>query len=64
MIAEGHTDKETASIVNLSLKTVETHRAAVTRKLKLSSATELVRYAVRNKFVEAWNNRPLKGQCC
>ena len=53
MIAEGHTNKEIASILNLSLKTVETHRAAVMRKLKLSSAAELVRYAVRNKFVEA-----------
>ena len=53
LIAEGHSNKQIASILILSLKTVETHRAAVMRKLKLSSAAELVRYAVRNKFVEA-----------
>ena len=52
LIAEGHSNKQIASILNLSSKTVETHRAAVMRKLKLSSAAELVRYAVRNKFVE------------
>jgi DNA-binding NarL/FixJ family response regulator len=52
LIAEGHSNKQFASILILSLKMVETHRAAVMRKLKLSSAAELVRYAVRNKFVE------------
>ena len=52
LIAEGYSNKQITSILNLSIKTVETHRAAVMRKLKLSSAAELVRYAVRNKFVE------------
>ena len=52
LIAEGHSNKQITSFLNLSIKTVETHRAAVMRKLKLSSAAELVRYAVRNKFVE------------
>ena len=53
LIAEGHSNKQIASIFNLSQKTVETHRAAVMRKLNLHSAAELVRYAVRNQFVEA-----------
>ena len=53
LIAEGHTNKQIANLLNLSLKTVETHRAAVMRKLNLSSSAELVRYAIRNKFLEA-----------
>jgi DNA-binding NarL/FixJ family response regulator len=52
LIAEGHSNKQIASILSLSLKTVETHRAAVMRKLNLSSSAALVRYAVRNRFVE------------
>ena len=52
LIAEGTSNKQIASILGVSLKTVETHRAAVMRKLNLSSAAALVRYAVRNKLVE------------
>ena len=52
LIAEGHTNKQITRILRLSLKTVEAHRSAVMRKLNLSSSTALVRYAVRNKFVE------------
>ena len=53
LIAEGHSSKKIASILNLGVKTVETHRANVMRKLKVHSPAELVRYAVRNKIVEA-----------
>jgi DNA-binding NarL/FixJ family response regulator len=53
LIAEGHTNKEIAQLFNISVKTVETHRATVMRKLELSSSADLVRYAVRNKLVEA-----------
>jgi DNA-binding NarL/FixJ family response regulator len=52
LIAEGHTNKEAARILNISLKTVETHRATVMRKLRVSSSAGLVRYAIRNKIVE------------
>jgi DNA-binding NarL/FixJ family response regulator len=52
LIAEGYSNKRIASILNLSIKTVETHRAAVMRKLNLSSSAALVRYAVRNRLVE------------
>jgi DNA-binding NarL/FixJ family response regulator len=53
LIAEGHSNKEMALLLGISLKTVETHRAAAMRKLKLSSSAALVRYAIRNKIAEA-----------
>jgi DNA-binding NarL/FixJ family response regulator len=52
LIAEGHTNKEMAEVLNLSAKTVETHRASIMRKLNLCSSAALVRYAIRNKIVE------------
>ena len=52
LIAEGHSNKSIASMLGISLKTVETHRSAVMRKLNLSSSAALVRYAVRNKIIE------------
>ena len=53
LIAEGHTNKQIAAVLTISLKTVETHRATVMRKLDLSSSAALVRYAIRSKLVEA-----------
>jgi DNA-binding NarL/FixJ family response regulator len=53
LIAEGHTGKQIARILGISLKTVETHRASVMRKLNLTSAAALVRYAIRNEIVAA-----------
>ena len=53
LIAEGYTNKQIANVLNISPKTVETHRATVMRKLTLSSSASLVRYAVRNGFLEA-----------
>ena len=53
LIAEGHTNKGASEILNISLKTVESHRASAMRKLNLSSSADLVRYAIRNKLVEA-----------
>ena len=53
LIAEGHSNKKIASILNLSVKTVETHRRAVHRKLNIHSTAGLVRYAVRNKIIDA-----------
>jgi len=52
LVAEGRTNKEIAGLLARSVKTVETHRANVMNKLGLQSVTELVRYAIRNKFVE------------
>ena len=56
LIAEGHTNREIAAILNISLKTVESHRAAVMDKLDLSSSAALVRYAIRNKLVDGINS--------
>jgi DNA-binding NarL/FixJ family response regulator len=52
LIAEGHSNKEMSEILNLSVKTIETHRAAAMRKLNLTSTAAIVRYAIRNKLVE------------
>lgn len=52
LIAEGKSNKEVASILDLSIKTVETHRANVMDKLNLHSVADLVRYAVRNHIIE------------
>jgi len=41
-----------AQLLNISLKTVESHRAAIMRKLNLSSSADVVRYAVRNNPTE------------
>jgi DNA-binding NarL/FixJ family response regulator len=53
LIAEGHSNKQIANLLNISLKTVETHRAAVMRKLNLPSSASLVRYAIRNRIIDA-----------
>jgi DNA-binding NarL/FixJ family response regulator len=52
LLSDGKSNKEIASRLHISIKTVETHRAAIMRKLGLKSITELVRYAIRNKLVE------------
>ena len=52
LLAEGKSSKEVAVVLNLSVKTAETHRTNVMRKLDLHSVADLVRYAVRNKLVQ------------
>ncbi len=53
LLAEGKSSKEVASSLGISVKTAETHRANVMRKLELHSVSELVRYAVRNQIIDA-----------
>jgi DNA-binding NarL/FixJ family response regulator len=53
LLAEGKSNKEVAAVLGISVKTAETHRAAVMRKLGLHSISELVRYAIRNHIIEA-----------
>ena len=53
LIAEGKSNKETADTLGISTRTIETHRAAIMRKLHLGSTADLVRYAIRNGIVEA-----------
>jgi DNA-binding NarL/FixJ family response regulator len=42
-----------ATLLDLSVKTAETHRANIMRRLSCHSAAELVRYALRNQIIEA-----------
>jgi DNA-binding CsgD family transcriptional regulator len=53
LVAEGKSNKEVAEIFGISVKTIETHRAAIIRKLRLDSLAALVRYAIRNGIVQA-----------
>jgi DNA-binding NarL/FixJ family response regulator len=53
LIAEGRSNKEIGCILNRSQKTVEAQRAAAMRKVGVTSTAGLVRYAVRNKLIEA-----------
>ena len=53
LVAEGRSSKEVACHLNLSVKTAETHRSNIMRKLGLHSVSELVLYAVRNNIVQA-----------
>ena len=52
LLADGRSNREIASRLEISVKTVETHRSSIMRKLKLNSITELVRYAIRNKLIQ------------
>jgi len=52
LLSEGKSSKEVASTLNISVKTAETHRANIMRKLDIHSVSELVRYAVRNQIIE------------
>jgi DNA-binding NarL/FixJ family response regulator len=53
LLAEGKSSKEVALALGISVKTAETHRANIMRKLELHSVSELVRYAVKNQIIEA-----------
>ena len=53
LLAEGRSNKEVAGALGISIRTAETHRASVLRKLSLDSLASLVRYAIRNKIIEA-----------
>jgi DNA-binding NarL/FixJ family response regulator len=53
LVAEGHTNKEIADFLGISIKTVENHRTNLMRKLDLHDRTELARYAIKIGLVEA-----------
>lgn len=56
LIAEGHSTKEIAHHLELSVKTVETHRAQVMERLQIRDIAGLVKYAIRNGLVTIGNN--------
>lgn len=53
LVAEGRSNKEVADTLKISVKTAETHRAAIMRKLELGNISDLVRYAIRNGIIQA-----------
>jgi DNA-binding NarL/FixJ family response regulator len=57
MIAEGKSTKEIAFVLEVSVKTVETHRAALMERLAIRDVAGLVIYAVRNKLVDVDDSR-------
>jgi DNA-binding NarL/FixJ family response regulator len=52
LLAEGNSNKQVAAALGISIKTAETHRATVMRKLRLDSFADLVRYAIRSKIID------------
>jgi DNA-binding NarL/FixJ family response regulator len=52
LLAEGNSNKDIARALNISVKTAETHRSNIMRKMGFGSLAELVRYAIRNKIIE------------
>lgn len=52
LLAEGKTSKEIATALDISVKTADTHRANLMRKLNLHSLADIVRYAIRNKMID------------
>jgi DNA-binding NarL/FixJ family response regulator len=52
LLAEGKSNKEAASTLGISVKTIEAHRANIMRKLRLRSVSDLVRYAIRNRIAQ------------
>jgi DNA-binding NarL/FixJ family response regulator len=53
LLAQGRSHKQVADALGIRPKTVETHRANVSRKLRLKSASDLVRYAIRHNLIPA-----------
>jgi DNA-binding NarL/FixJ family response regulator len=53
LIAEGSSNKEVANTLGLSVKTVETHRTNLMRKLGLHSVVDVIHYAIRNRIIDA-----------
>jgi DNA-binding NarL/FixJ family response regulator len=52
LLAEGASNKEVARALGISVKTAETHRSNIMRKMQFASLSDLVKYAVRNKIIE------------
>jgi DNA-binding NarL/FixJ family response regulator len=53
LLAEGRSAKEVATALSINVKTAETHRSNIMRKLEIHNTSELVRYAIRSQIIEA-----------
>jgi DNA-binding NarL/FixJ family response regulator len=52
LLAEGNSNKDIARALNISVKTAETHRSNIMRKMGFDSLADLVRYAIRNNIID------------
>ncbi len=52
LFAEGYINKEISDKLDISIRTVETHKNHIMKKLELKSTVDLIKYAIRNKIVE------------
>ena len=53
LLAEGYSTKEAADRLNISVKTAQTHRASIMRKLRARNVTDIVKYCIRNNLTDA-----------
>jgi len=53
LIAEGHSSKQIAAVLNISVNTAETHRNRILEKLDIHEVAGLVRYAIRRGLIQA-----------
>jgi DNA-binding NarL/FixJ family response regulator len=52
LLADGYSTKEAAAILNISVKTAETHRASILRKLGARNVADIVKYCIRNQLID------------
>jgi DNA-binding NarL/FixJ family response regulator len=52
LLADGYSTKEAAAVLNISVKTAETHRASLMRKLGARNLADVVKYCIRNQLIE------------
>ncbi len=52
LLADGYSTKEAAAVLNISVKTAETHRASIMRKLGARNVADVVRYCIRNQLID------------
>lgn len=52
LVSEGHSNKSMSQVLNVSVKTIETHRASAMQKVGAKSTATLVRYAIKNMFIQ------------
>jgi DNA-binding NarL/FixJ family response regulator len=52
LLADGYSTKEAAAVLNISVKTAETHRASILRKLDARNVADIVKYCIRNHLID------------
>jgi DNA-binding NarL/FixJ family response regulator len=52
LLADGYSSKEAAGVLNISVKTAETHRASLMKKLGARNVADVVKYCIRNRLIE------------